>query len=274
MSRQFPAGISEEDLSAYVDDRLDPERRAAIDAALRSDPELARTVAELRSQDEQLRAMAAGVLHEPVPERLLAVIRRGPPPRRRLPVRELGQIAAALVIGIGLGWFLRPGADGGQQELLEPFLRQAVLSHQLFEANEQLETLRAGGGPPLLQEVRNPFRTPIRIPELIGTDLRPVLFRSLEGGVGPGIQLAYLGDQGHLTSLLIRQHSNADELPVQHRELEGRSLLYWLDGPLVYVLVGDGDEEELRRMALSIYASTATGGAPQPDEALSPVTTR
>jgi hypothetical protein len=41
-------------------------------------------------------------------------------------------------------------------------------------------------------------------------------------------------------------------------------VLYWLDGPLVYALVGDAGEEALRDMARSVYAATATGGQWQP----------
>ena len=53
-------------------------------------------------------------------------------------------------------------------------------------------------------------------------------------------------------------------------------MLYWLDGPLIYALVGDGGEEELRAMARSIYASTATGGSWQvpPALPLQPTTTQ
>ena len=53
-------------------------------------------------------------------------------------------------------------------------------------------------------------------------------------------------------------------------------MLYWLDGPLIYALVSDGDEEELRAMARSIYATTATGGSWQSPAALplQPATTQ
>ena len=47
--------------------------------------------------------------------------------------------------------------------------------------------------------------------------------------------------------------------------MDGRSVLYWLDGPLLYVLVGAGGEDRLRDMARSVYAATASGGAWQRD---------
>lgn len=259
MSRDRSAGVSDEDLSSYLDGGLEPLRRAQVEAAIRADPHLARTIAAYRAQEEDLREMAASLLDEPVPEHLLQVVRAARRPAWRPPVRQLMQLAASLLVGVAIGWLLQTSLQPRADNLLEPFIHQAVLSHELFEANEELDTLRESE-PRLLQGVRSPFQTPIRIPQLLGADYRPVLFRSVEGRVGPGVELAYADAEGALTSLLIRQHSARDDLPVRFREVEGRSVLYWLDGPLVYVLVGVGDEDQLRDIARSVYAATASGG--------------
>jgi anti-sigma factor RsiW len=260
MSRDLPAGISDEDVSGYLDGSLEPLRRAQVEAAIRADPKLARTVAAYRAQEEDLRQMAAAVLDEPVPENLLEVVRKAHRPAWRPPLRQIMQLAAAVVVGVALGWLLHRGMPSREDDLLEPFIHQAVLAHDSFVASEDVDTLR-DRGTPLLEEVRSPFRTPIRLPRLLGSGQQPVLFRSVEGGVGPGVELAYADPAGMLTSLIIRQHSDKDDVPVRFREVEGHSVLYWLDGPLLYALVGEGSEDELRAMARSVYAATASGGA-------------
>ena len=260
MNRDLPAGVSDEDLSSYLDGGLEPLRRVQVEAAIRADPHLARTIAAYRAQEEDLREMAASVLDEPVPEHLLNVVRKARRPSWRPPLRQVMQLAASLLVGVALGWALQTSLQPRADNLLEPFINQAVLSHELFEANKELETLRESEAR-LLQEVRSPFQTPIRIPQLLGGNYHPVLFRSIEGQVGPGVELAYADAEGALTSLLIRQHSDRDDVPVRFREVAGRSVLYWLDGPLLYVLVGAGGEDQLRDMARSVYAATASGGA-------------
>jgi anti-sigma factor RsiW len=264
MNRDLPASVSDEDLSSYLDGGLEPLRRAQVEAAIRADLHLTRTIAAYRAQEEDLREMAAAVLEEPVPEHLLNVVRRARRPSWRPPLRQIMQLAAALLVGVALGWLLQTSLQPRDDNLLEPFIRQAVLSHELFEANEELDTLRESESR-LLQEVRSPFQTPIRIPQLLGANYRPVLFRSVEGRVGPGVELAYADAEGALTSLLIRQHSDRDDIPVRFRKVGGRSVLYWLDGPLLYVLVGVSDENQLRDMARSVYAATASGGGWQPE---------
>jgi anti-sigma factor RsiW len=272
MSRDLSAGVSDEDLSSYLDGGLEPLRRAQVEAAIRANPHLARTVAAYRAQEEDLREMAASVLEEPVPEALLNVVRKARRPSWRPPLRQFMQLAAALLVGVALGWLLQTTLQPRDDDLLEPFIRQAVLSHELFE--DEPDTLREGEAR-LLQEVLSPFQTPIRVPQLLGADHRPVLFRSIEGRVGPGVELAYADAEGVLTSLLIRQHSDRDDVPVRFRQVDGRSVLYWLDGPLLYVLVGAGGEDHLRDMARGVYAATASGGGWQreADQALPPAAT-
>jgi anti-sigma factor RsiW len=274
-------GISEEELSAYMDGDLAPFRRAQIDAALRADPQLARKLEAYRAQEASLRQASAGVLEEPIPDALLEAVRRPQRPVAHAAAapaaalaRRLWPLAASLLVGVALGWLLRTSLQPDEDSLLAPFIRQAVASHELFLESAELERLRSAGAVPL-EAVHSPFRTPIRVPELLDARYRPVQFRAVEGGGGPALELAYAGEDG-LASLLIRQHSDRDDLFVRLRDVDGRAVLYWLDGPLIYALVSDGDEEELRAMARSIYASTATGGSWQPPPALplQPTTTQ
>lgn len=278
---QSSTGISDEELSAYLDGNLEPFRRAQIEAALRADRQLARKLEAYRAQEATLRQASAAVLEEAVPEALLEVVRRPRRPGARTAAapaaslaRALWPLAASLVVGVALGWLLRTAVQPDEDSLLEPFVRQAVASHELFLTSAELDRLRDAGAMPL-EAVHSPFRTPIRVPALLGARYRPVQFRAVEGGGGPALELAYAGDKG-LASLLIRQHSDRDDLLVRLRKVGGRAVLYWLDGPLIYALVSDGGEEELRAMARSIYASTATGGGWQPPPAppLQPATTQ
>jgi anti-sigma factor RsiW len=268
------AGISDEELSAYLDGSVTPFRRAQIDAAARADPHLAKRLKAYRAQEEGLRKLAAAVLEEPVPDHLLEVVRRprplaessAPAAQRAAWWRRLLPLAASLLVGVALGWLLRPALQPDEDSLLEPFLHQAALSHELFLTSGDLDDLRSSAASgQAIAEVRSPFRTPIRVPPLLGDRYRPVQYRAVEGEGGPALQLAYASEDG-LASLLVRPHAAGDDLSARFATIDGRAVLYWLDGPLIYALVGDGSEAELRAMARSIYASTATGGSWQPLE--------
>ncbi len=76
----------DETLMAYADGELDEARRAEIDAAIATDPELARRVAKHRALRTEVAGVYASVLDQPVPERLRAVARG--------PVEEMGKAAA------------------------------------------------------------------------------------------------------------------------------------------------------------------------------------
>ena len=99
--------IADETLMAYADGELDTSARAAVEAAMRADPEIARRVAEYREQRDKLRAAYEPELAEPVPDRLLAVLRDRRPPARSTVTRWRypASLAASLVVAIGLAVF-------------------------------------------------------------------------------------------------------------------------------------------------------------------------
>jgi len=118
--------FDDETLMAYADGELDPVQRAAIEQAMREDPRVAAAVERHRVLRQDVAGAFAGVLDEPVPERLQPQLTArivqldaaraarvkpdaAPPPRRRWSWPEWGALAATLVLGILVG---KTGPDG------------------------------------------------------------------------------------------------------------------------------------------------------------------
>jgi hypothetical protein len=114
-----PMTFNDETVIAYVDGELDEPTRAAVDAALASDPALAQRVAQHRALRERVQKEFAPVLREAVPERLMAatrgisatagasnIIPLKHTPRARWSWPQWGAIAASLFIGILIAPFL------------------------------------------------------------------------------------------------------------------------------------------------------------------------
>lgn len=258
---------SDEDLSAFIDGELGDERRKAVEAALALDADLAAKVAGMRFHDEYLRRSMNPILEEPVPERLTRLVRPAPtesnvvehPAARRFDfplVWQAGALAATLVLGIGIGWY-GENVFTKRESLLDPFIKQAVLSHELFEANREFEPVEGDSDVISIDAGARPFSLPARTPTLRDSDLVPVMVRTVEGAPGEAIHIAYEDKSGDWTTLYIRKHTNDARLPAKFTEADGYSVLYWLDGPMVYSLVGTGSEDKLRKMAEDIYRSRA-----------------
>jgi hypothetical protein len=119
--------ITDETLMAFADGELDDAARAAVELALRTDPQLAKRVAAHRALRQRIQAAYSAELSEPVPERLLSAAKRradvsgtnvvnlqearaamARDAARARPLRTwwrpAGSIAAGLVIGLGLGY--------------------------------------------------------------------------------------------------------------------------------------------------------------------------
>lgn len=67
--------ISEETLMAFADGEADEATRAAVERAMREDPQISQRVERHRALRRRLQAGFAAELTEPVPERLLAMLR-------------------------------------------------------------------------------------------------------------------------------------------------------------------------------------------------------
>jgi hypothetical protein len=155
--------FSEETLMAYADNELDSQTRSAVEAAMASDPEIARRVARHRALRERLRTTFDKVLDEPPPQRLVDAargvpairregnvipLRRKPPPRRAWP--QWTSLAACLVAGVLIGQvLLRTASNTGpisthDGRLLANGVLAEALSDQLASAQKEDAPVRIG----------------------------------------------------------------------------------------------------------------------------------
>ncbi|HEX6143286.1 MAG TPA: hypothetical protein VFZ01_11235 [Geminicoccaceae bacterium] len=277
--------ISDQDLSDLIDGRLDPEREAAVRRALGEDPALARHYAVLLEQDSMLRHLGDDILREPVPDSLTEILRKAEPeigsgaepdaeagsaaepdaevrPRRWRSSRgPVFAVACALALGLVGGWFGRGSLGKSETGLFDAAVEQAALSHKLFEVSGQPFAQTAGSDVLPVGDLPQLFGTPVRAPVLNGSGWTPVGLRTESGSGGNAVHIAYADADGDRVTLYVRPLSEtADDVPTNLVQAEGYDVLYWLDGPLIYALVGDEDGKTLARLARQVYASRAVGG--------------
>ena len=102
-----PRPITEDDLHAYVDRVLEPERQAEVAEYLGEHPDVAKRVAAFAGQRDLLRAALAPIAEEPLPPQLN--LSRIVENRGRRPSMARWAMAAMLFLSIGGlgGWVMR-----------------------------------------------------------------------------------------------------------------------------------------------------------------------
>ena len=135
-----------ETLMAYADGELDAETRRAIEAEMAVDPKVAQEIARHRAMRNEVGGAFAGVLKEPVPDRLLRAAKKPAAraerqSRRQWSWPEWTSIAASLLIGVLAGRALLP-QSGGERGLITAGLDGRVIaSGALAQAlSEQLSS--------------------------------------------------------------------------------------------------------------------------------------
>jgi anti-sigma factor RsiW len=241
--------ITEDDLQAHVDRRLDPGRAAEVEAYLAAHPEEARRTGAYAAEREALRAHFAPIAEEPVPpeldlSRLIAARRPG----RRLSWQS---VAAAVVIftlgGVG-GWTVsevtRTETGGGAA-----LARQAAEAYRVFgpDMGRPVE-IAAADKASLVRWVSNRLQRPVAVPDLSASGYAFLGGRVVATPQGPAGMLMYDKD-GARIALLMRPMPMRPNLPMsEHRINEVAGFVWSVDG-LGYSLVGQSDPGALHTLA-------------------------
>jgi len=248
MTRLIP---SEHELHAYIDDRLDPVRRAEVQAWLVANPQEAARVEAWRNDARRLRAALAGFGEVPGPAQLdLRQVQRRLHQRRQ---RRLAS-AAALLLALGLG-----GLGGWQARQATLFagllpMEDAVQAHRLFAGGTALD-VQASDLVQLQDWLTRHFDRVGQLPDLSGYGLRPVGARLLSNEEGAAALLVFQDGRGERVSLFLRSPGERyGPMPSGQRTDGGLEARYWSHGAYNFALVSGADDArgEAVRRALGV----------------------
>jgi anti-sigma factor RsiW len=246
--------ITESELQAYADGRLDPEPRLAVEAWLAARPEEAERIADYRRLSEALHAAYDPVAAETLPQRFLRAPRRG----WRRHAFAAGWLVAGLLIGVIAGWELnelrRPlpsVADVGAT-----MARRAAIAHATYspEVRHPVE-VGADQEAHLVAWLSKRLGAPLRAPKLEDVGYSLVGGRLLPGENGPVAHFMYQCNQGTRVTLYVRtEASNNRETAFRYAKEGNVRVFYWVDRKLGYALSSaDISKEDLFKVANAVY---------------------
>jgi anti-sigma factor RsiW len=242
--------VTEFDLVAYADDRLDPARAAEVERYLEQNPEAAEKVAAFRAQNQALHAAYDRTLSEAVPPRLAETLTRTRP--RRRPVRVARAAALAIVmLATGLsGWMIGRTSEAGGFAA-ETFATRAARAHNEVAgiARGRVDSQREFSP---LQWLTRHVSLELRAPGLNEEGLALVARRRIELAGEPAVQLIYRTDDGERLSVFLRRRWHETRPTIHLTETHGLTMAYWLDGPLAYGVAGTAEAARLKAIARRI----------------------
>jgi anti-sigma factor RsiW len=252
---QFP--VSEDEIQAYVDERLTGDRLAAVEAHLAAHPELR----EQAMADRRARALLRGQLeakaNEAIPARLrIANIRAV---QRARWTSRLARIAAAIAIfvaGAGGGWYaagLRPAVP--QQATATATVTQgAVAAYRTFvvEVAHPVE-VDARQEAHLVQWLSRRLGRPLGAPDLSTFGYKLMGGRLLPAGSGQAAQFMYDDASGKRLTVYVRSAESGSETAFRFQREGDTSSFAWIDQGFGFAVTGIAPREELLPIAEAVY---------------------
>ena len=212
MSEQGPP--SEQDLHAYIDGYLDPKDAARVAAYLARHPEAAALVEAYCAQTAGLHALYDKILDEPLPEPMLALLRR----RRSAAIsRRLTVAPAALALltaSAAMGWWFNELRHGREAAGPAALVAEAQRAHRLFTGDEPWASdFGAQRYADLAQSLSERIGAPVTLPEVerVGLSLRGV--RLVPRSAGTAAVIVYRDGTGRPASLFVATVATADAPP-------------------------------------------------------------
>jgi anti-sigma factor RsiW len=266
---------SDERLVAYLDGELETAQRREVEAWLDADPEARRQLAALAESARLLRLAFDEVIHEPVPDRLIAAARGETAPARPgvqiLPFRGRAQgqamasrrwmglsIAASLfglLVGggaayLGAGKLALDGGAGKQTGFEAAAANNAWLDNAagyfklvVSAGDSPSVDIPATGDPrEALQKISQSLPQEVRLPKLEpwGLNFRGARLVVVEGR--PAAELVYTTDNKAIGPLtLIIGSSKLPNIPPTFDRRQDVNVLYWRHQGRAYALVGQAE---------------------------------
>lgn len=250
------ARIADEELQAYVDGRLAPDRAAEVERHLAEHPEKARQVAAWRAHRDALRAVFAGATAEPIPPTLTLAHLLETRLQRRA---SFWPIAAGVVLALGIGaaggWYFSAGREPDRTQLAVSLLeQQALASHDVYAADRRHPIeVPADQSEHLAQWLSNRLHRTVAAPDLASAGYRLLGGRLLATEhAGPAALFMYENAQHDRLSVVMRPMASelaAARIDESHGAV---NLCAWIDRGIGYAIVAAAPDATLDAIAREI----------------------
>jgi anti-sigma factor RsiW len=254
--------IGEDDLQAYVDERLDAARLADVRRYLAEHPEAAARVRAFAAQRDGLRSALVHKASEPIPARLrVAHLRAGLRQRRWRQLRGAAAAVLLVLLGAGAGWLARGGWTGPAVPDAPP-MAEAAAAHRVFAQEVRRPTeLVAADADDLADWLTERLRTPVVVPDLLAAGFRPLGGHLLPSPHGPAAVVMYerVGGDTRL-SFYVRPAPDTPAGPLRCADHPGGYVTYyWFDGRFGYAVTAALPREDLREVAFAAAREVRAG---------------
>jgi len=253
-----PIPIGEDDLQAYQDRCLPPERAIVVEAYLAAHPDVAQRLQQHAGLEAQLAAALTAKLEEPIPSRLriAAVVAW----RRRRLVAALSRVAAALLLvaaGAAGEWY---AGFRSHPEPLGAATANAVAAFHTFtvEVRHPVE-VRAEDGPSLAQWLSSRLDRPVEPPDLSPEGFRLMGGRLLPTAGVPAAQLMYDDDHGTRLTVYVQPMGIDGEEFRLTRQGDVRTV-YWAERRLALAVTGRTSDAMLMAVARRVHDAVGAAG--------------
>jgi anti-sigma factor RsiW len=256
--------IGEDDLNAFVDGRLGPERHALVSRFLSENPQLGERVAADIAARNTLRDSLQFKAAEPIPARLrvgnLAVERHVTRPHW---LRAAAAVLLFAVGGLG-GWFAHArfaATSVAQRETR--VAAEALSAHRVFTA-ETVHPVEVAAAQEahLVQWLSRRLNHPLKAPDLSAQGFHLMGGRLLPAGSGAAAQLMYQDDGGARLTLYLRADGEAG---TAFRFVQGQnaSAFTWSEDGFGYAIAAQVDRTQLLNIAESVYQQSKVSEEPK-----------
>jgi anti-sigma factor RsiW len=246
MDRDLP--VTEDELHAFVDGELPPDRRADVEAWLAAHPQDAARVVAWREQIDMIRARYAAVIDEPVPQGLS--LER----LRRATVHTWRWVAAAslaaFLIGGAAGWAGHSAWQGPPQSRV--LTSEAMDAHKLYVAEVRHAVEVPADASHLIPWLSRRVGHQLRAPDLKALNLKLVGGRLLPAPHGAAALFMYEGASGERFTLYC---ARADEpsSALRYSDKGGVAAFHWIEDEVAYVVSGPAEKARLKKVAQAAY---------------------
>ncbi len=255
--------IDEDDFQAFVDGQLPPETCRSVMTYLAANPEESERMSEYHQLSDELHKQFDEVLYEPLPKRLRVDTYRN---SRSFSERirswfdvdfqtmapRFAAAALLMAASAGGGWWMKSShMEQGLETPAMSFARQAASAHMLYAPELQYPVeFSADQQDSLLLWLSDRLGEQVHAPSLQDVGFLLVGGRLLPAAEQAAAQLMYENLDGRRITLYIRERWNAPiqgakEGSVSYFGEGGLSMVYWVDGPFAYALIGELDREQL-----------------------------